>query len=351
MMKQYDYLIVGFGLAGMAMAAVLEKYGKTYRVIDNNPNLDTRVVGGMYNPIILKRFTPAWQADEMWRFSKGFYEDMEAKFQKQYLFPANIRRIIHNTEEQNNWVVASDKPVMSSYMNPKIMYDQVNGIKTPFGFGELHGVGRVAGEELLKDYKSYLIEKGLFTFSDFKYSLLEHHEYGVKYQDIKFNKIIFSEGSYVLYNPFFNEVEMKPAKGEMLVLKIPELTIDFTIKSGVFLVPLGDNLYITGATYNWEDITLSPTDEAQFEIEEKLKSFLSVPYEIVARKIGIRPTVKDRRPVIGIHPSYKNMALLNGLGTRGVIIAPYLAQTLYKHMTNAQKLPQEMDIQRFYTIN
>lgn len=350
-MKEYDYLIVGFGLAGMAMAAVLEKQGKTFKVIDNNPNLNTRVIGGMYNPIILKRFTPAWQADEMWQVSEGFYMEMETKFQKKYLFPTKIRRIIHKTEEQNNWVVASDKPVMSNYMNPKIVHEQVKGIKAPFGFGEMSGVGRVAGEELLQDYKSYLIEKALFTFSDFKYSLLKHDENGVSYQNIKARKIIFSEGSYVLNNPFFKEVEMKPAKGEMLVLKIPELKINFSLKSGVFLVPLGDDLYIAGATYNWVDKSLDPTDEAQFEIEEKLKSFLSTAYKIVDRKTGIRPTVKDRRPVIGLHPLYKNMALLNGLGTRGVIIAPYLAQTLYNYFTSAQELPPEIDIQRFYKSN
>lgn len=350
-MKEYEYLIVGFGLAGMAMAAVLEQHGKTFKVIDNNPNLDTRVIGGMYNPVILKRFTPAWKAHEMWQVSKGFYKDMETKFQKQYVFSTPIRRIIHNTEEQNNWVVASDKPVMSNYMNPKIVHEEVEGVNAPFGFGELHGVGRVAGEELLQDYKSYLIQKGLFTFSDFKYSLLEYDKKGVKYQDVKADKIIFSEGSYILNNPFFKEVEMKPAKGEMLVLRIPELKINFTVKSGVFLVPLGNDLYITGATYNWDDKSLNPTDEAQFEIEEKLEIFLKAPYKIVARKTGIRPTVKDRRPVIGIHPSYKNMALLNGLGTRGVIIAPYLAKTLYNYMISSQKLPQEIDIQRFYTIN
>ncbi len=168
-----DYIIVGFGLAGMAFANTLEKEKKSFVVFDNNPNRKSRVVGGMYNPIILKRFTPAWQAHKMWTTALPFYKALENKFEKNYIKPFEIRRVLHSVEEQNNWVVASDKAIMSEYMVATIIKEDVYGIKAPFGFGKLENVGRVEGEELLEDYKKYLHKEKLFFQEEFNYKVLD----------------------------------------------------------------------------------------------------------------------------------------------------------------------------------
>lgn len=345
-----DYLVVGFGLAGMAFAAELEKANKSFVVIDDNPNLSSRVVGGMYNPIILKRFTPAWRAHEMWQCALPFYENLEKKFNKKYIFPFNIRRILQSVEEQNNWVVSSDKAVMSEYMIPNIVHDSVEGIEAPFGYGVLNNVGRVAGETLLADYEAYLTEKDLLRNQKFDYDQLIVDSKKVQYEDIEANQVVFSEGAYFHQNPYFNYLPMREAKGEMLVLEIPDLAIDFTIKSSVFMVPFGGNIYVVGATYNWEDKTFEPTGEAKEELEQKMKRFLKLPYKILDTKVGLRPTIKDRRPLIGKHPQHPNLAILNGLGTRGVIIAPAIAKELLEHLENNTAIHAEMNINRYANL-
>ena len=80
---------------------------------------------------------------------------------------------------------------------------------------------------------------------------------------------------------------------------------------------------------------------------EKLKKVLTVPYKIVEQTAGIRPTVRDRRPLVGMHPAYKRLAILNGLGTRGVMIAPTVAKQLFNNLENDKKLDSEIDIKRF----
>lgn len=62
---------------------------------------------------------------------------------------------------------------------------------------------------------------------------------------------------------------------------------------------------------------------------------------------GIRPTIKDRRPILGLHPKNKKLAILNGLGTRGVMIAPLMARKLYQHIENNMELGKEIAIDRF----
>lgn len=345
-----DYLIVGFGLAGMAFVAELEKSNKSFIVIDDNPNRNSRVVGGMYNPIILKRFTPAWQAHDMWQTALPFYRELEQKFNKKYIFPFEIRRILQSVEEQNNWVVASDKSIMDGYMSPKIIHESIHGIKAPFGYGKLDNVGRVAGETILQDYTAYLLENKVFRKQTFDYKQLNPGEEFSVYQDIEAKNVVFSEGAYLHQNPFFNYLPMREAKGEMLVIQAPELTIDFTIKSSVFMVPFGNDIFVVGATYNWEDKSFEPTLDGTKELEKKLKVFLTVPYKILAYKVGLRPTVKDRRPLIGKHPKYPNLAILNGIGTRGVIIAPALAKTLIGHIENNTTIEDAMNITRFETL-
>lgn len=342
-----DYLVVGFGLAGMAFVAELEKAGKSFMVIDDNPNLNSRVVGGMYNPIILKRFTPAWHAHEMWQMALPFYKELEKKFNKEYISPFEIRRILQSVEEQNNWVVASDKNVMSEYMHPNILHENIDGLITPYGFGILKNVGRVAGESLLSDYKEYLLKKDLLRNQKFDYKQLAIDTKKLSYQDIEADQVVFCEGPYLHQNPFFNYLPMQEAKGEMLVIKVPDLAIDFTIKSSVFMVPFGNNIFVVGATYNWEDKSFDPSLRAKKELEKKLQSFLQLPYKILDFKVGLRPTIKDRRPLLGKHPKYPNLAILNGLGTRGVIIAPAIAKELLDHLENGEPIQAEMNIDRY----
>ena len=64
-------------------------------------------------------------------------------------------------------------------------------------------------------------------------------------------------------------------------------------------------------------------------------------------RAGVRPTVRDRRPLIGIHPAFRNLAILNGLGTRGVMIAPTAAKQLFNHLEKNEQLDPVTDIKRF----
>jgi len=342
-----DYIIVGFGLAGMAFTHELDKAHKSFVVIDDFENRPNRIVGGMYNPIILKRFTPAWKSHEMWQYSLTFYQGLENKFQKNYIKTFEINRILNSVQEQNDWMVASDKTIMSEYMRPEILNLDINGIHAPFGFGQLTNVGRVEGENLLLDYKEYLINQEQFINKTFEYEHLIIRNNKVQYLNIEASTIVFSEGSKIHNNPFFKHLPMREAKGEMLLIEVPNLNIDFTIKSGVFMVPFGGNQFVVGATYNWDDKSLNQTEEATNELTEKLDRFLKLPYKIIGSRVGIRPTVKDRRPLIGKHPNYPNLAVLNGLGTRGIIIAPYIAKELYNHLEKGQKLQDEMNCNRY----
>jgi glycine/D-amino acid oxidase-like deaminating enzyme len=342
-----DYIIVGLGLAGMAFAEELEKNKKSFVVFEDNSQNSSLVAGGMYNPVILKRFTPVWNAIEQLEIALPFYAKLEKKFNKKYHYLVDIYRIFKSVEEQNNWFVASDQAALSPYMETKIIHKKHEGIKADFGFGKLTKTGRIDTNELLKDYRSYLLNKALLKNERFEYETLNVSENSISYKGISASKIVFCEGFGLKENLFFNYLPMQEAKGELLIIKAPNLNVDFLIKAAVFVMPLGNDLYKVGATFNWKDKTTFPSEEGKQELIEKLESFITVPYEIVDHVAGIRPTVKDRRPLVGKHPKHSNMALLNGLGTRGVMIAPVASKALYNHLEHQTELNKEITIARF----
>jgi glycine/D-amino acid oxidase-like deaminating enzyme len=102
-----------------------------------------------------------------------------------------------------------------------------------------------------------------------------------------------------------------------------------------------------GATYHWEERTHEVTLKAREELLTKLNTMITCSFKVIDQVAGIRPTVKDRRPLVGEHPVYKNMFVLNGLGTRGVMIGPYVAKQLFNHIEFGSSLEAEIDIKRF----
>ena len=348
---QVDYIIVGLGLAGLAFAKELEDNNKSFIVYEDNSQNSSMIAGGMYNPVILKRFTPVWNAVEQLKVALPFYKTLETKFNNTYDYSVAIYRIFKSVEEQNNWFIASDKPLLSNYMVSNIIHKKFEGISANYGFGKLNNTGRIDTKLLLKDFRNYLRKKEVLITTNFKYDDLKIYNNSVDYHQIKASKIVFCEGFGLKENPYFNYLPMQEAKGELLTIYAPNLNIDFALKAAVFVLPLGNDYYKVGATFNWKDKTKQPSEEGKKELQDKLNIFITVPYKIVEHTAGIRPTVKDRRPLVGTHPKHQNLAILNGLGTRGVMIAPIAAKSLFNNLEKNIEIDKEISITRYEKLS
>lgn len=346
-MIEVDYIIVGLGLAGLSFARELEKNNKTFVVFENESQHSSKVAGGMYNPVILKRFTPVWDAEQQLDRAIPFYKELEQLLHGSYDYKIDVCRLFTSVEEQNNWFAKCDHPLLSKFMSPSIDRKQYKGIDAAFGYGKVLGTGRIDTKTLLEDYRSYLSDKGLLVSDSFDYNQVQFNEESVNYNSIKASRIVFCEGFGIKRNPFFNYLPLQEAKGELITIHSPELEIDFVLKSSVFIMPLGSDLFKVGATFKWSDKTNTPTKEGKLELLQKLNRLIKVPFKVVDHVAGIRPAVKDRRPLIGVHPKKGQLAILNGLGTRGVMIAPTVSKELYNYLENGVALRKEIDINRF----
>ena len=344
---QVDYIVVGIGLAGISFCEQLKANNKTFLVFDNKSQQSSVVAGGLYNPVVLKRFTSVWKSKEQLQTALPMYADLEKQLNVKLDYKTPVYRKFASLEEQNDWFTASDKPKLSEYLSTNIIKNKNESIDASFGFGEVLQTGRIDVKCLTEAYKSQLSKDELLFEKSFDYNNLQIFDDGFQYENITAKHIVFSEGFGITQNPFFSALPLVPTKGELLTIHAPNLKIDFVLKAGVFLIPLGEDLYLVGATYDWDDTTHSITEKAKGELLTKLDKIITCEFKVVKQVAGIRPTVKDRRPLIGRHNEHKNMYVLNGLGTRGVMIGPYVANQLYNFIENDTPLETEVDIKRF----
>jgi len=342
-----DYLIIGSGIAGIAFAETCIQNGKSFFVLDDHSQNSSKVAGGLYNPVILKRFSKLENAQEQLILLNSFYASIEGRINAKINFPLPILRKFFSIEEQNNWFIASDKIGLSPFLSTNLLFKQYEGIEAPFGYGEVLQTGYLDTALLLDKFQTYLKDNSLFRQETFDYDLLEVGADFIQYKDIKARHIIFAEGFGMHSNPYFKHLPLDGTKGELFIIKAPGLNLDVIVNTSVFILPLGNDLFKVGATYNWADKTDLPTEEGKQELIARIKEILSCDFEIIEHFAGVRPTVKDRRPLVGTHPDYKNIHILNGLGTRGVMLGPSMAQALYENIENGLPLEKSCDIKRF----
>lgn len=343
-----DYLIVGAGLAGLCFSHFCRKFGKSFIVFDGNFKSSSKVAGGMFNPVVLKRFTPIWEAQAQLDLANDFYPEIEQQIGQTFFYQMPIYRKFSSIEEQNNWFLACDKPITSAYLNHMIYKENITNVKSTYYFGEVYNTGFLDVKLFVQSYQRFLSTQLKIKCETFDYSQLKLASDHILYKSIQAKNIIFAEGFSLENNSFFNFLPLDGTKGEMLYVKIPDLKLNKIIKSKVFLIPLKDDIYKVGATYDWQDKTNIPTTAARNELVQGLESLIDCPYEIIEHVAGVRPTVKDRRPLVGAHYQHKNMYILNGLGTRGVLLGPYLADKLINNIENKVPLDKNIDVSRYY---
>lgn len=342
-----DYIIVGAGLSGISLAEELLQREKKIRVFDDGSQNSSVVAGGLYNPVILKRFTLAWNAGEQLKAAIPFYRGLEKKLEVSLLEELPVYRKFSSVEEQNNWFSAMDKPVLSAFLDPQLVTHLNPAIPADFSFGRVFGTGRLDTACLIKEYRSYLRNNGLLAERSFQHKNLLIDDEGVTYDEFKAKQIIFCEGFGMKENPFFNFLPLHGNKGEYIIIKAPELKLDAAVKSSVFILPQGNDLYKIGATYDNRDTDPDPTVQAGNTLVSQLEKLITCDFEVINQVAGIRPASRDRKPLVGQHPEHLALYCCNGFGSRGVLIAPTIAKNLVSHIEDNEALDPETDIKRF----
>ena len=105
--------------------------------------------------------------------------------------------------------------------------------------------------------------------------------------------------------------------------------------------------YYYGGTYDRERTDENVDEEAKEQLINGLSQFYPEKFEVEEINVGFRPTVADRRPILGRHEKHKNLYVFNGLGARGILNGCYFSKELFDFIEGKKDLLPEVNLTRF----
>lgn len=341
-----DYIIVGQGLAGSAMAIQLLKLGKRILVIDQpQHNTSSRIAAGLFNPITGRRVVKTWMADVLFPYLHDHYCHAESLTGERFFHPMRLYRPFGNVAEQNEWMGRSEDSEFGPYIEEIFTRSAYPHIADEFGGLRLKHCGYVNTLAYIGAVRRLVEENGIFLAEKVEQKALRIESDSVKYKNFEAHNIVICTGAQTF--PWFDWVPIRALKGETLCVE-SSYNEELIINRGVYMVPgKREGEWRIGATYDLDRINPGITELARVELAEKMKELVTFPFNIVGQDWGIRPTTKDRRPILGRHPDLKCLYIFNGMGTKGVSLTPFLSEMLTRFIENGDPINKEVDIERY----
>ncbi len=344
-----DYLIIGQGLAGTLLGFELMKAGQRVIFIDSASfQKSSEIAAGLVNPVVFRRLTKSWLVDDLFPKLEETYAELEELLGQKVFYPMKIRKVF-GEGEGTFWKKKAVENQLETYLSSEPDYSQQPFLNLPHGCGWVEKGGRVDLPCLLNVFRSYLQKNQLLIGELFDFEKLNISEDAVQYGEVEARKIIFCEGHRVSQNPNFTGLKLKHTKGEVLELRIDNYQSDNVLNKAFFLMPVGNQTFRVGATYDWDNLNEEPTTEGKAELMAKLGQVFTDTFSVEGHKAGIRPTTHDRRPVVGLHPYHPAIGIFNGLGSKGCMLGPYFASQFANYLTGKSNyLHSEVDVARYY---
>lgn len=346
---QFDYIITGQGIAGTLLSYTLLQAGQRVLVIDEyKANSASRIAAGVINPVSGRRFEMGWMYDEIYPFARNTYQQLEQLLNVPVFRERDIWMVLPSEQLQAAFNVKTTSGAALQYTSPAdpALWDA--WLHQPYGAAIVKGA-TVLLHNLLPAWRAYLQQKQLLLEERLDTDLLQITAAGVQYKNITARALIFCEGAQTVSNPWFGpHIPYLLNKGEVLKVHIPGLITENIIKRSITLVPQEKEIFWAGSTFAWDYPNELPTPEKRAYLEEGLQQLLKVPYTVLEQQAGVRPSGKDRRPIMGLHPEHPALGMFNGLGTKGCSLAPYMADLLTRHLLQGKPLLQETDIKRYF---
>ena len=343
-----DHLLIGQGICGTFLSWYLQKANRSFIIVDEErSNTASRVAAGIINPVTGRRIVKTWMIDELMPFAKDAYEELGTSLnitaiqQKNIIdfFPtAQMRLAFYQrlSEDPQYLSIPSDERKWKEYFNDD------------FGYGEIKQSLLVNISAILSAYRSQL--RGILQEESFDISHLHYGNDIIQYKDITAQSVIFCDGAASASNPYFNLLPFALNKGEVLWIESKDLPNTNIFKQGLNLVPWEDDIFWVGSSYEWEFKNELPTESFREKTMANLKRWVKVPFTLIDHRASLRPATLERRPFAGFHPTYKNIGIFNGMGTKGCSLSPFFAKQFVDHIVQGTPIQPDVEISRFKNI-
>lgn len=334
--------IVGQGLAGSVLALELHLKGYDVDIIDNGHLSSSSIIAaGMWNPVSFINLHEIWRAHEMLPAADKVYRKFEKLLGLSFYHPKDLVRIFPDNYAANIWDEKSVHPELSDFLSADQDEFVARHGNQPFGHGIVKQGGWLNMPVFLHGVKDFFM--GLNKFIQKEITADDERAYTDSGEIV-----IFCTGWKGIRNGCFNWMPMIPNKGEVLTVQCDHIKTDNLINFGKFLIALGNGVFRLGATYELGVHDLRISNASADQMIGELKTLFPGEVILLDHKAGFRPTLHDRKPVMGFHPLIPSMGIFNGFGSRGVSLIPYFADHFAQHISSGEPIMKDVGIMRYW---
>jgi glycine/D-amino acid oxidase-like deaminating enzyme len=333
-----DVAVIGLGFAGAAVALEAVRLGLTVRVfqhpVEPYPKA-SRVASGLINPLVLKRRRMVGGASVAWPFAQNFYQRLELETGISFFAKVPVREHLANVKDDTDWSVLAERPGFAELLDPESAPNPFAGLELN-RLGTVRASGRIVPGRFFEAVAVRLAGQVYNeTVVDLRWESGRWDLRGTNEKELSTaSRVVLCEGPRApLSERFWGDLGFALVRGEGIDVEIPDLHLDGPLHGKFFLLPAGEgnpHRYKVGATYAWDGLDEPvPTPAGREELEAWLRSWLRLPYKVVDHWCGVRPARKSREILCEWHADATRLGILNGLGSRGALMAPWKARQLF----------------------
>ncbi|HYW35881.1 MAG TPA: FAD-dependent oxidoreductase [Balneolaceae bacterium] len=358
----YDFCILGAGIAGLSLADALLEQNFTVAVLEKHDVAAgaSGTPGGLVNPATGRRAKKTWKTEQCYPAIRHNLEKIQ-NFSSQKFFRNNgllrpalshkMARKMHERYEETSW--PEGWCIWQSEQQIKDRHPGINcvdgGLWLPIGLTVDVGAYLHAYADFLVA-KDVLIETGVEP--DFH---RKNNRWTVQISgtQLQCEHLVFATGFDTTHHPFWKFLPLEGVKGQVARFKAkkPLLAFDHSISSMGYIARLGKPTeFIQGSTYNHDFDDIQPDTEGVEYLRgrsRKVLPELAKNATLIDQWAGVRLNAPDRKPVLGSHPEIKNLHVFTALSSKGLMYGKFLAEHFADHFRNSTPLFPEISIERF----
>ena len=324
--------------------------GWSIAIIDRQEDQSSsRVAAGLVTPITGSRAAASWRWNEFYPEANLFYRRVELVSGRSFWNVEPALRAFHSQTErdlyQAKWLqreTATDQDTIRVSMHDGPI---PLGLKAPYGMCRLEPSARLEPCGYLDATRRFFESLDAFHLcnlncdTDLVFAPRNTlHSVVIPTLQLSATCIVFCQGIAARENRFFADLPLHPARGDILEVQSQCVELDQVLHHDAWFVPMGQHRYLVGATYDrFETDTLatpaSMAERFRGELIQRWESMTTGTFQggqhtVLGQRWAIRPASYDRHPLLGAHDLVPNVFCLNGLGSKGTLMAPLLANRI-----------------------
>lgn len=323
--------IVGNGLAAHVLAQTLIQRGLEVEVFAADfPGAASKAAWGLLNPVHLKTRTLTYGALGF-ELALAFYSQCQERLDAHFMEPVVLRHYFRDESDNTRWIQAWQEG----------LHQHIHCGDT---YVDVLRAASISIPHFLSASQQDLERRGYWRNAVGQEAELMNVPVS--------NWVIWAQGVWACSSSLFGWVPLRPSAGVQVEWNQPSSEFQpLVVHRGFFLGqdPANPSVHRLGSTYSWSQ---TPADHAQAEQEliQALPSYPEAqPPTALKFSLGYRPASGDRKPIVGHHPEFRNHLFFNGLGSKGLLLAPQLADLMADICVHSpREIPPEINIARFY---